>query len=540
MAIELIEIRELDGPNYFAPFPVIKLEICVDAHEHLSADALSVAATRVGHPISDDPASALVTIIPALHIEIGEPPPTVQTIALDESDHVAIVFDWKWRETGLRIARTAYDLISGSPDVPTADVLAHTLAVDQRDNDVPLWVRDDRRRIPTVGITATNGKTTTTRLIAHIVRLAGKHVGWSSSTGVYIDGEQVIEGDYTGPAGARRVLDDPNVDIAVLETARGGILLRGLAYESNDVGVFLNVSPDHLDMQGVKTVETLAEVKGIVVRVTRPDGLVVLNADDPLVMKQRDRVRANLLLFSQLPDSPIIAAHEQGGGKSLVRFADEIQYFDGTMRQTITMVEDLPMAFGGRARHMVENALAGAGAAIGLGLDLEVIRDGLRTFRSDTRTNVGRLNVFRLEGRIVIVDYAHNESGLDELITFSRALQAGHGRVAAIVGTAGDRGDDVLRGLGRIAAERADMVFVKENPKYLRGRASGEQVANMRTGVESVGGTSKLVGSYEGEREALIAALAATEPGDAIAIMCVEEQLGIFRELRDRGAEEWS
>src|SRR5690606_22536289 len=158
----------------------------------------------------------------------------------------------------------------------------------------PELVTDDQRKIPAIGVTGTNGKTTTTRLLSHIIRCSGQVVGWCSSSGVYIDGDLVLDGDYTGPSGARRVLEDPRVDVAVLETARGGILLRGLGYESNDVGVMLNVSADHLDMQGVETIETLAEAKSVVVRVTKASGVVVLNADDPLVAAQRGHVKASV------------------------------------------------------------------------------------------------------------------------------------------------------------------------------------------------------------------------------------------------------
>jgi cyanophycin synthetase len=188
---------------------------------------------------------------------------------------------------------------------------------------------------------------------------------------------------------------------------------------------------------------------------------------------------------------------------------------------------------------MVENALGGAGAAIALGLELETVREGLKSFRSDTRSNVGRLNVFRLDGRIVIVDYAHNESGLEALIEFARGLMGGEGRLHAIIGTAGDRQDSVLNGLGRIAAERSDAIFVKENVKYLRGRERHEQIDCMVEGIEAAGGLAKLAGTFDGEHSAVVAAIERSQPGDAIAVMCVEEQLGVLRELRDRGASEW-
>jgi cyanophycin synthetase len=538
--VDLIEIRDLDGPNLFAPRPVLKLEVSVSADERVNARLRDEVQAALGVVLEDDILDALKATIGALHERAGLPLRGLGSRPLDTPGHVAIYYDWQHRSTAMRIAELAFDgLARGiSSDVAT-DLKTH-LERDGRESDGPLWVRDEQRGIPSVGITGTNGKTTTTRLVAHLLRSAGRHVGWSSSSGVYIDGEQVMEGDYTGPAGARRVMSDDTVEVAVLETARGGILLRGLAYESNDVGVFLNVTADHLGMHGVSRIETLAEVKSIVVRVTRPDGLVVLNADDPLVMAQREHVRAPVLFFSQDPRNPTVLEHVAGGGRALVRDQDVIEHVQGAQREVIASLAEVPMTFGGAARHMVENALAGIGAALGLGLAREQIVTGLQSFRSDLSSNTGRLNVFRLDGKIIVVDYAHNESGLEALLAFSRSLMQGEGHLAAIIGTAGDRQDDVLRGLGEIASRDADRIFVKENPRYLRGRPAGEQCAIIRDSVVAAGASERIGGLFGGEHAALVAALEETHEGDAIAVMCVEEQLAVFRELRDRGAEEWA
>jgi UDP-N-acetylmuramyl tripeptide synthase len=188
---------------------------------------------------------------------------------------------------------------------------------------------------------------------------------------------------------------------------------------------------------------------------------------------------------------------------------------------------------------MVENALAAVGAAIGLGVSEATIAEGLETFRSDVRSNAGRLNVFRLNGRVIVVDYAHNVDGLSVLLGFSRRLAGADHRVLAIVGTAGDRQDEQLRGLGRIAAELADIVYLKETGRYLRGRQPGEVTSLMRDGVMTSDHAGRLGGLFDGEHAALIAALTVAGEGDVIAIMCLEEQLTVLRELRDRGATEW-
>lgn len=522
--MELVEVRDLDGPNLFASIPVIKLEVRIEPGERDVDRTLNDLTGEIGR----------------LHYIAGLESPTVGRRDIDTPGHYALFYSWEWRRTAMEIAEAAFEQVStGAIHGDVAERLSGWLARDRERDDRPEWVRDSERRIPAVGITGTNGKTTTTRLLAHIVRTAGKHVGWSSSSGVYIDGEKVIEGDYTGPSGARRVLNDPDVEIAVLETARGGILLRGIAYESNDVGVFINLTADHLFLQGVETLETLAEVKSVVVQVTKADGLVVLNADDPMVLAQRERVRARVLLFSQNPDNRAFSEHVAAGGSGLLRRGDTIYLLQGEDEHEVAPLASVPMTFNGAARHMVENALAACGAALGLGFSLHQIVEGLSTFRSNVESNVGRLNVFKLEGRQVVVDYAHNESGLIELLRFSRALMDSSGCLCAIIGTAGDREDEVLVGLGRIAGTTADRIYIKENPGYLRGRDLETSNVMMRDGIAEVGALDHLAGMFPGEHAALVAAIDESQPGDTIAIMCVEEQMTILRELRDRGAEEW-
>ncbi len=537
--MDLIEVRDLDGPNLFALRPVIKLEVRLDKDEVVSTEARDDARRWFGLELTDDPLVALRSVVSALHRSIDLSVVEIGVKALDTPGHVVLYYDWYWRESALEIGRLAYSSVTSGLQQDPRSTIRKLLEIDRRKDDRPLIIYDHQRTIPSIGITGTNGKTTTTRMVSHIVRTAGRHVGWTSTSGVYIDGEQVIEGDYTGPSGARRVLEDPGVEIAVLETARGGILLRGLAYESNDVGVFLNVSPDHLDMYGVETVETLAAVKSIVVRVTKADGLVVLNADDPLVLTQRATVRARVLLTSQGRATAAVERHIADGGEAVVSDGVAIwRHANGNRRKLIDLV-DVPSTYGGAAVHMIENALAAIGATIGLGFSEDQIVEGLRSFRSDIRTNAGRLNVFRLENRVVVVDYAHNEQGLEVLLGFTRKMAADGGQVAAIVGTAGDRQDAQLRGLGTIGAQLADRLYLKETGRYLRGREEGDVTSVMLEGVTSSNHPERLVGVFDGEHTAFLAALADSSPGDAIAIMCLEEQLTVLRELREQGAEEW-
>ena len=537
--MELVEIRDLDGPSLFLRRPAIKLELVLDGGETVPSDVARASAAVLGIDLPATLSEALETIVRELHVRVGLPAPELGWRALDTPGHQVLFYAWEWRGVARRIAELAVAAVRGALAADDVAALPGFLDADRRRDDRPEYVRDADRRAPAIGITGTNGKTTTTRLLAHIIRESGKHVGWCSSSGVYIDGELVLDGDYTGPSGARRVLDDPLVEVAVLETARGGILLRGLGYESNDVGVMLNVSADHLDMQGIETVETLAEVKSTVIQVTRPEGTVVLNADDSLVLAQRPRVEAAITLTSQHADNPAIPTHVAAGGRAVVRDGDAVVLLEGNSRTRLFQLDDAPMTYGGRARHMVENVLAASAAALGLGITPDVLARGVATFTPDVHHNVGRLNVFDVAGRIVVVDYAHNESGLAALIEFSRSLMSPTGRLCVVIGTAGDRQDEVFVALGHVAAAGANGIYLKETPKYLRGRGAGEGPAIMRATIEADGAGDRLFGAVLSEHDALLAALDACEAGDAIAVMCVEEQLRVFGMLRDRGARPW-
>lgn len=537
--MELVEIRDLDGPNLFLPRPAIKVELVLAEGEPVPAEAVRACSETLGVHLPASVAESLEMLVRELHARAGLPVPDIHWRSLDTAGHEVLAYPWEWRGVARRIAELAVSAVGGRVTPQDPDDLVAYLDADRRRGDRPEYVLDVERNIPAVGITGTNGKTTTTRLLSHIVGHWGKHVGWCSSSGVYIDGELVLDGDYTGPSGARRVLHDPRVEVAVLETARGGILLRGLGYESNDVGVMLNVSADHLDMQGVETVETLAEVKAVVIQVTNPDGTVVLNADDPLVLAQRQRVRAPVVLISQDAGSPAIAEHVAAGGRAVVRDGDVVLLVDGHDRTRLFELDDAPVTYGGRARHMVENTLAASAAALGLGIGPDVVASGVKSFTPDVQHNVGRLNVFDDDGRIVVVDYAHNESGLQSLIEFSRLLMQPGGRLSVVIGTAGDRQDAVFKGLGQTAVAGADAIYLKETPKYLRGREEGDGPAIMRATIEELGAAERLHDEVLSEHDALVAALDASGPGDAVAVMCVEEQLRVFGALRDRGARPW-
>jgi cyanophycin synthetase len=413
----------------------------------------------------------------------------------------------------------------------------------------PSWIRDVDRRIPVVSISGTNGKSTVTRLITHILVLAGHHVGTTTSDGVLVDERMVDPGDWTGPGGAQMILARSDIDVAVLETARGGIVLRGMGYESNDVSILTNVSSDHLDLQGIHTLPELAEVKATVCRVTRPDGWVVLNGDDPLVAAVAGRVRASVAFFAR-PVGGVVPAvvrrHLAGGGRAYLAEDGWISEVEGDRSTRIVEVARVPLTIGGLAGHNIANALAAAGGARGLGTTIEEVRDGLIDFRPSTDRSPGRLNLFRLGARLVIVDFAHNEAGIAAVLDVAEGIAAGAaGRAApitAIIGTAGDRPDDTLRGIGRIAAQRAQRVVIKETRRYLRGRTEAAVIGELLAGVKAGGGVIADVAVYESETAALRAELngrsldGRSDSARVIVLMCHEERDAVFALLDELGA----
>jgi cyanophycin synthetase len=412
----------------------------------------------------------------------------------------------------------------------------------------PAWIRDADRKIPIVSISGTNGKSTVTRLITHVLVMSGRHVGTTTSDGVLVDERMVDPGDWTGPGGAAQILGRSDIQVAVLETARGGIVLRGVGYESNEASVLTNVSSDHLDLQGIHTLPELAEVKATICRITRPDGWAVLNADDPFVAAVGRGVRAHVAFFSvKTSRSATVRRHLQRGGRAYLVEDGDLVEVEGDRSTRIAAVADVPIALGGLARHNVANALAAAAGARGLGASIRDVRHGLMDFQPSSERSPGRLNIFRLGSKVVIVDFAHNEAGVSAILDVAEGIAAGAaGRTAPItmiIGTAGDRPDDTLRGIGRIAGKRAQRVAIKETLRYLRGRSRESMVGEMLAGLRSAGVTPAEVQVYESETEALRGELSRNgstggrpDAGSVIVLMCHEEREEVFRALSKIGA----
>ena len=407
-------------------------------------------------------------------------------------------------------------------------------------------------RIPIVAVTGSNGKTTTTRMIAHIFRGMGHHVGMTTTDGVYIDERLVKRVDASGPKSAQMVLQNPRVDTAVFEVARGGILREGLGYGRNDVGLVLNVTGDHLGLREIETLEQLAAVKQVVVEAVPRNGWAVLNADDPLVVEMRRASSGNVILFSMQPDNAFIERWVRRGRKAVVLEKSDrgelMVIREGRRTMPIAWVHSLPATFDGKARMMVQNAMAAAAAAHAAGAHLHDIRQGLRTFTTSIYQAPGRLNVFDLDGVTVVIDYAHNAHGLETLGDFverivndrpsggrpGEASWAANLRVA-VVATAGDRRDEDMRDLGRVAARYFDDVIVRED-RNTRGREPGETASLIMEGIAEARAAGARAGSAEivpDEMDAARAALDRARPGDLV-VLCVDYATDVFKELEAR------
>ncbi|TFI59713.1 cyanophycin synthetase [Sphingomonas parva] len=387
-----------------------------------------------------------------------------------------------------------------------------------------LFPRGSRSRVPIIAITGTNGKSTVGRMVKHIIRYTGCTVGLTSTTGVYINDILTHEGDATGPRSARMILRDPTVEVAVLETARGGLLREGLAFSQADIGIATNVTADHLGLKGIATVEDLASVKQVVVESVRRSGHSILNADDPLTVRMARRAGGRIIWFSlcggaELP--PLVREHVDEGGMAVVREpgpdGGTIVVYEDSRREVVMKAGDIPATLHGMAEFNVANALAAIAAAYAHGVPILTIRSAMTNFRSTFEQNPGRLNVHDAHGFRVIVDYAHNAAGLNALGKVVRGLSDRYKRTIGSVSMAGDRRDEDLMEMGRIAAGIFDVLIFREDPST-RGRPRGEVMHYLQQGALEAGRSPDHIHLIAGEAASTAAALAMGRPGDLIVV----------------------
>ncbi len=544
LPVTVVELRVLDGPNLYFPRPAIKLTLAVpgwiraaDATVLRTAAGLGFDRIVPGEAGTDARRRTTARIAKQFTRRIGLAA-GAERLAVrgrlgDPPGQIVIAFPWRRKGSAEALAVAVGDALASalkrSPARLVAELAAGVAAVDPGEEpSVP------DPTIPVIQVTGTNGKTTTVRLLAHLVRTAGLRVAYSCTDGVYRgDGELIEPGDYSGFGGAARALAD-RPDVAVLETARGGLLLRGSGVLHNDVAVVTNVSEDHLGLHGVETLDQLAEVKAIPTRITRPGGWDVLNADDPRVLAMRRQATGRPWLFSTDPGHPAFREVLPTGGRAITVVDGVLTWLDGHQLHPLLAVENIPMTLAGLSRVNLANAMAAAAAALGAGIPPRAVIRGLKTFVLDPERNPGRANLFQLDGRVVVIDYAHNTAGMLSLAEVMRGLSRRGHEVWLAIGTAGDRTDDILHAFSLEAALGSDHLAIAELRRYLRGRTEQDIIDRLREGAAKAGVTD--VPAYPDELEALRAMLASARPRDVVAVTALAKRAEIFAWLEAAGA----
>ena len=380
-----------------------------------------------------------------------------------------------------------------------------------------------KTHIPVIAVTGTNGKSTTVRMLAHILRQSGMRVGFTSTSGIFINDECIWKGDASGPKSARLLLHDPSIDIAILETARGGILREGLGVMDINVGAVLNVTADHLGLEGVETLDDLAEVKSVVVKSVASDGVSVLNADNLHTLQMAGNAGGNVCYFSMSGAvTGRLLEHIANNGQVVTRDMIEgrmqvVLHRDGK-RIPIIAIDDIPATLGGAAIFNIENALAATAIVSGLNIDVDIIRTALSSFSSSFEQNPGRFNIYDGHGFRVIMDYAHNPAALGAFYKMIGEMRGNYLRVIGNANVPGDRRDEDIREAGRIVGSELDLAVFAEEPD-LRGREPGEINALLSEGAYSIGCTADRIICVSHEKEAIEICLGMARPGDIVVLM---------------------
>jgi cyanophycin synthetase len=390
-------------------------------------------------------------------------------------------------------------------------------------------------RIPIIAVTGTNGKTTTTRLIAHIAKMRGKKVGYTTTDGVYIQNRLLMTGDCTGPKSAEFVLKDPTVNFAVLECARGGLLRAGLGFKKCDIGVVTNVAGDHLGLKGIHTIDQLAKVKGVIPETVHKDGYSVLNADDDRVYAMRNNVESHFALFSMDEDSPRIKRHSSRGGVSAVYENGYVTIFRGEWKMRVSLAANVPLTKGGKAAFMIQNVLAGVLACYLHGFSIEDIKVAIESFIPSPSQTPGRLNMFNFNKFDLLLDYAHNPAGLRALHKYVEKLD-GSPKVGIVAGVGDRRKEDNFE-LGQIAAEMFDEVIIRQD-RNLRGKEEQELIDEIKAGIEDID-PNKPLKIIKKENEAIQYAVENAKEGSLIVISSdvVPDALNMVMKLKEKEAK---
>ncbi|MCD6062411.1 MAG: cyanophycin synthetase [Flavipsychrobacter sp.] len=389
-------------------------------------------------------------------------------------------------------------------------------------------------RIPIIAVSGTNGKTTTTRLIAHIVKQMGHKVGYTTTDGVYIQNQMMVKGDCTGPVSAEFVLRDPTVDFAVLECARGGILRAGLGFHNCDVAVVTNVAEDHLGLQGIDTIQKLARVKAVATHTVFPEGYVVLNADDDLVYAMHKEVDCKVAFFSLSEDNPRIKEHCSKGGLAAVYEKGFVTILKGEWKIRVEKVTNIPLTFSGKAEFNIANVLAAVLAVYVRDFKTEDIRLALQTFVPSPAMTPGRMNMFHFRNFTIMLDYAHNTHGIKAIGKFVHSINAP--LKVGIVAAVGDRRDEDIIAVGEESARIFDEIIIRQD-KNLRGRTEEDMIALMTQGIKNID-PAKKVTIFRKEAEAIDHAIANAQKDSFIVVISdvvpdALEQVKRYKDIED-------
>jgi len=388
--------------------------------------------------------------------------------------------------------------------------------------------------VPIGIVTGTNGKTTTVRFAKHILRVADHNVGVSSTDWIAVNERIIDRDDWSGPGGARAVLREQEVDVAILETARGGLLRRGLGVERADAALITNISEDHLGDFGSRNLDELLAIKWVVSHAVRESGRLILNAEDHRLVDKSKGYDGELIWFSLDPANEIVTKHIASGGTAFVLDGDKLLKVGDGSSELLCLAAEIPLAMGGAARHNVANALAAAALTWCLGVSLENIVTGLKTMQQDE--NPGRCNIYDVNGFKVLVDFAHNPAAMSALFDMARAVPAE--RRVLCFGQAGDRTDQLIRELARDAWEIGlDRVIVSELAKYYRGREPGDVFEIISDELKKLGATDEQIGHNVEELETLEEALSWAQAGDLIIMLALGGAKPIQERLRELGAQ---
>jgi cyanophycin synthetase len=559
ITLELIDSRRLTGLNLQSPGPGAVTEVGFDAKEDAEAslkawsDALDVLLAELGWPsvvrwirryeggaslVIEAPLDALyaatemnewaVAYVQGSASVLREATQSILASLQEEANPALIAlqktakeqgvpFLWDDDEVSLGLGRHSKTWPAhGLPTPESVDWRAH-------------------KRISFAYITGTNGKTTTTRMTMRILAAAGISHAGTSTDGVIVNGVEVEQGDWTGPGAARLALRHPEVDLAVLETARGGLLRRGLVLEDCDAALITNVANDHLGEYGVLNVGDMAQVKGLVCQAVGAHGSRVLNADDPYLWKLGQCPGPPVVWFSLNPGDRL-RQHLESGGTAWIQQDGTLFHCQGDSKVPVVDVNDIPACHKGRAEHNVENALAAAALSHALGVHLDPIGAALAQFAGDATDNPGRCNLLDLHGVQVLLDFGHNPHGLRAILRMARGLvdDTPNGRLCITIGQAGDRSDDDLRALAEeVHAKNPQRVMLRETPGYERGRAVGEVTGILRGYLLEQGHDPGEVSVHGNEVDAMQEALAWSRPGDLVVHLVHIERDGVHQVLRD-------